>query len=141
MTLTYDIPYVEGLSLRAFYSYDYYTTNNTEYQRTYYLFSKNADGSLNKFIRNGGDDSYVQRSTDPNSGQVMQLSLNYAHKFGKHNVSAMALYEETYNKWDNFYAQRNMLLDNEYLFAGEEEDQVGVPTVSATFPAGRSSAT
>ena len=126
MTLTYDIPYVDGLSLRAFYSYDYYTTNNTEYQRTYYLFSKNADGSLNKFIRNGGDDSYVQRSTDPNSGQVMQLSVNYDHTFAKaHHVALMGMYEQSYNEWDNFYARRTMMLDKPYLFSGEEENQVG----------------
>ena len=125
-TLTYDIPYVEGLNLRAFYSYDYYTTDNTEYQKTYYLFSKNADGTLNKFIRNGGDDSYVQRSTDPNSGQVMQISINYDHTFANaHHVALMGMYEQSYNEWDNFSARRTMMLDKPYLFSGEEENQVG----------------
>ena len=125
-TLTYDIPYVDGLNIRAFYSYDYYTTNNTEYQKTYYLYSKNADGSLNSFIRNGGDESYVQRSTDPNSGQVLQLSINYDHTFADaHHVAAMGMYEQSYNEWDNFYARRTMMLNKPYLFSGEEENQVG----------------
>ncbi|HBN01561.1 MAG TPA: TonB-dependent receptor, partial [Rikenellaceae bacterium] len=63
---------------------------------------------------------------NPNFGTVMQLSLNYSHKFlDTHNVSAMVLYEEQYNKWDNFYAKREMFLDSEYLFAGEDENQVG----------------
>ena len=122
LAVTYDIPHVEGLNLRAFYSYDYYTTDNTNYTRTYYLYT-NQSGPLTPLIQQSPGQVY--RSTDPNMGTVLQLSVNYAHKFGKHNVSAMALYEETYNKWDNFYAQRNMLLDNEYLFAGEEEDQKG----------------
>ena len=122
LAVTYDIPYIEGLNARAFYSYDYYTTDNTNYTRTYYLYTQQT-GALTSLVQQSPGQVY--RSADPNMGTVLQLSLNYAHKFGKHNVSAMALYEETYNKWDNFYAQRNMLLDNEYLFAGEEEDQKG----------------
>ena len=123
LALEYKIPYVEGLSAKAFYSYDYYTTNNTEFQRTYYLYRKNADGSMTSFVRN--NPGKVLRSTDPNKGTVMQLSLNYSHKFGDHNVQGLFLFEETYNEWDNFYAQRETYLDNEYLFAGEDKNQVG----------------
>ena len=123
LTLEYKIPYVDGLSAKAFYSYDYYTSNNTEYQRTYNLYRKNADGSLATLSRN--EPGKVLRSTDPNWGTVMQLSLNYNHKFGDHNVQGLFLFEETYNNWDSFYAQRETYLDNEYLFAGEEKNQVG----------------
>ena len=126
LALTYDIPYVDGLNLRAFYSYDYYTTDNTEYQKTYYLFDKDADGNLRRYVRNSGDDSYVQRSADPNSGQVMQLSVNYDRTFANaHHVSVMGMYEQSYNKWDNFLARRVMMLDKPYLFSGEETNQVG----------------
>ena len=126
LTLTYDIPGVKGLNAKAFYSYDYYTTNNTEYKRTYNLYNRNADGTMDSFIRNS--DSYLRRNTDPNYGTVMQLSLNYANKFGNHNVSGMVLFEEQYNNWDNFYAQRVMLMDGQYLIYGEDEDQVGSMT-------------
>ena len=124
MSLTYDIPGVDGLNAKAFYSYDYYTTDNSEYLRTYNLYDLDSDGNLNSYVRNSP--GTVQRSTNPNFGTVMQLSLNYSHKFhDAHNVSAMVLYEEQYNKWDNFYAKREMFLDSEYLFAGEDENQVG----------------
>lgn len=123
LSLEYKIPYIEGLTAKAFYSYDYYTTNNTEFQRTYNLYRKNTDGSMTSYIRNATGKVY--RSTDPNWGTVMQLSLNYNHKFGNHNVQGLLLFEETYNTWDNFYAQRETYLDNEYLFAGEEENQLG----------------
>lgn len=126
LTLSYDIPGVKGLNAKAFYSYDYYTTNNTEYKRTYKLYNRNADGTMDSFIRN--NDSYLRRNTDPNYGTVMQLSLNYANKFGNHNVSGMVLFEEQYNNWDNFYAQRVMLMDGQYLIYGEDEDQVGSMT-------------
>lgn len=123
LTLSYDIPSVKGLNAKAFYSYDYYTTNNKQYKRTYKLYNRLADETLESFVRN--NDSYLRRSTDPNWGTVMQLSLNYANKFGDHNVNAMVLFEEQYNTWDNFYAQRTMLLDGEYLIYGEDEEQVG----------------
>lgn len=124
LSLTYKIPGVEGLSVKGFYNYNYYTTDNTYYLRTYYLYSKNQDGSLNRFVRNSPGS--VQRSTDPNHGTLMQLSINYDHTFIEaHHVTAMVLYEESYNTWDNFYAKREMYLDNEYLFAGEEENQIG----------------
>lgn len=76
---------------------------------------------MESFDRNA--DSNLRRNTDPNYGTVMQLSLNYANKFGDHNVGAMVLFEEQYNNWDNFYAQRVMQLDGEYLIYGEEKDR------------------
>lgn len=122
LTLTYDIPGVKGLNAKAFYSYDYYATNNTEYKRSYYLYNRKADGELEKLSRN--DDSFLKRQTDPAYGTVMQLSLNYANKFGDHNVGALLLFEEQYNNNDSFYGQRNMLLDGEYLIYGENEGQI-----------------
>lgn len=123
LTLQYDFKYVKGLKAKAFYSYDYNTTNNTYYQRTYNLIQENADGTQTSLVRN--PDASLRRSTDPSYGTVMQLSLNYDNKFGDHSVSALALFEETYNNWDNFYAQRVMLLDGEYLLYGENEGQLG----------------
>ncbi len=128
LTLQYDIPWVEGLNAKAFYSYDYYSTNDTRYKRAYQLYRQNADGSLVTFDRN--PDAFLQRTTYPSYGTVLQLSLNYAHRFGDHNVSAMALYEEQYNDYDSFYAKRNMLLDGEYLIYGETSGQeTGAPSI------------
>ncbi|EGK03110.1 MULTISPECIES: SusC/RagA family TonB-linked outer membrane protein [Dysgonomonas] len=121
LALTYDIPGVEGLNAKAFYSYDYYSTNNTEYKRTHNLYQRLGNGTIEPIVQNA--DSYLRRRTDPAYGTVMQLSLNYAHKFGDHNINAMVLFEEQYNNYDNFYGQRDMLLDGEYLIYGEAEGQ------------------
>ncbi|MBQ8520577.1 MAG: TonB-dependent receptor [Bacteroides sp.] len=126
LTLEYQIPGVKGLSAKAFYSYDYYNTNNTEYQRSYNLYTMDSDGNLGTFPRN--PTSTLSRTSTPNYGTVMQLSLNYANKFGDHNVGALFLFEEQYNNWDGFYAKRVMLLDGEYLNYGEETDQVANTT-------------
>lgn len=128
LTLQYDIPWVEGLNAKAFYNYDYYSTNDTRYKRAYQLYRQNADGTLVTFDRN--PDAFLQRTTYPSYGTVLQLSLNYAHRFGDHNVSAMALYEEQNNDYDSFYAKRNMLLDGEYLIYGETSGQeTGAPSI------------
>ncbi|MBQ8673767.1 MAG: TonB-dependent receptor [Bacteroides sp.] len=123
LALTYDIPGVKGLSAKAFYSYDYAASNNTEYKRAYNLYSANADGTLASYARNS--DSYLKRTTNPSYNTMMQLSLNYANKFGDHNVGAFVLFEEQYSNWDSFYAQRVMNLSGEYLIYGEDEEQVG----------------
>ena len=124
LTLSYDIPFVKGLTAKAFYSYDYYTTNNTQYKRLYYLYRDLGNGDLQPLQRNTPAGS-VLRSTDPSWSTNMQLSLNYIQRFGGHSINARMLFEEQYGTWDSFYAQRQMLLDSQYLFAGEEEDQVG----------------
>ncbi len=124
LALTWDIPGVEGLNVRAFYSYDYYTTNNTEFQKTYNIYKKRDDGSLESYIQNSP--GTVNRNTSPSTTNVLQLSVNYNHTFAeKHNVAGMVMYEESYNQWDSFYAQRQTYLNSEYLFAGESENQVG----------------
>lgn len=123
LTASYDIPGIEGLTAKAFYSYDYYATDNTYYKRAYNLYSRNADGTMNVYERH--TDANLRRQTDLSNGRVLQLSLNFDRKFGHHAVNALALYEEQYNSWENFYAQRTMLLDGEYLLYGETEDQVG----------------
>lgn len=66
-------------------------------------------GEMKTYDRNA--DSYLRRGTDPSHGTVMQLSLNYANKFGDHNVGGLILFEEQYNEWDNFYGQAIMKLD------------------------------
>ena len=58
-------------------------SNNTEYKRAYQLYEM-VGGEMKTYDRNA--DSYLRRGTDPSHGTVMQLSLNYANKFGDHNV-------------------------------------------------------
>ena len=123
LTLTYDIPGVEGLNARAYYGYDYSANNDTEYKKVYYYYAYDQNNNIVSSPQEAP--SYVQRSTSPNFKRLMQLSLNYAHQFGDHNVSGMLMFEEEYNNWDSFYAKRELYLESEYLFAGEDKNQVG----------------
>jgi len=127
LTLTYDIPFVEGLNVKAFYNYDYSHSLNSNYKRTYNLYSIDSNGDYVSYIRN--TPAYVYRGNSFGNGNILQLSMNYSHDFGaNHHVSAMLLYEEQYNYWEDSYAQRYTNYDNEYLFAGEDEGQKGSMT-------------
>jgi TonB-linked SusC/RagA family outer membrane protein len=54
----------------------------------------------------------------------MQLGLHYNHSFLRnHNVSSFLIYEERYNTWDSFSAYRQLMVESEYLFAGEDKNQ------------------
>ena len=127
LTLVYEIPKVDGLNIKAFYNYDYSHTNLSNYKRTYYLYSLDTNGEYVNYVRN--TPAYVYRYNSLSHGNLLQLSINYAHDFAQaHHVSAMFLYEEQYNYWEDTYAQRNTNYDNEYLFAGEEDGQKGSMT-------------
>ena len=124
LSITYDIPGVEGLNAKAFYSFDYTHGVNSRYKRSYKLYAVTDDGTLTALQRNSPGSVY--RSSSLSKGQVIQLSLNYSRTFAEaHSVNAMLLYEEQYNSWEDFYAQRETYFDNEYLFAGEDTNQVG----------------
>ncbi len=124
LTLTYDIPHVEGLNVKAFYNYDYAHAQQSNYKRTYNLYSLDSNGEYVSYVRN--TPAYVYRGNSLSHSNILQISVNYDHTFRKnHHLAAMFLYEEQYNYWEDSYAQRNTNYDNEYLFAGEEEGQKG----------------
>ncbi len=127
LALTWQIPHVKGLSVKGFYNYDYATSVQSHYKRTYHLYSLDSDGNYVSYVRN--TPASVYKGNSRSTGNVLQLSVNYAREFGgNHHLSAMFLYEEQYNFWEGSFAQRYTDYDNEYLFAGKEDGQVGKMT-------------
>ena len=125
ISLTYNVPFVKGLTAKGMYSYDYNTADNKIYQQQY-----------NQYTYDAATDTYtprVQQSPSkltreyfsrPNT--LSQLSLNYDHTFGEsHNVSALLLYENSDRNSDNFYASRELALPVDQLLAGNSLNQVG----------------
>lgn len=125
-TLTYDIPYIQGLSAKGMFTYDNTIRDNSSYKKefneynynsvndTYVGTSKNGPTSLERVYRNS-------------ETTLWQISLNYDRSFiEKHNVSALVLFEETHNKGDNIRAYRQFSIPLDYLFAGESNEfQIG----------------
>ena len=122
LTLKYDIPGIEGLSAKGSYDYAVRLPDYTEYKRAYTLYRYNMDTDTYAPIqRNTPSD--IRRGVDFNFDTNMQLGLHYANSFGNHNFNNFLIYEETYSNWDSFSAYRELMIDSEYLFAGEDKNQ------------------
>lgn len=134
LSLEYKIPYVDGLTAKGTYNYDFKYSDNTDFKKSYPLYSYTPavlgpNGEIitpekyNAHEKNAP--SSVRRAAYPDSHNLMQFSLNYNKSFGiGHNVSGLLLFVEEYNKWDSFYAQREIKVNSEYLFAGEAKNQL-----------------
>jgi TonB-linked SusC/RagA family outer membrane protein len=123
--ITYNIPFVQGLSLKGLYSYDYENSSNKIYQKQYNQYNYDAaSDSYNPIAQQSP--SSVQREFYEYPNNLQQLSLNYLHTFsGVHNVSALVLYEQSYRSADNFYAYRQLSIPVDQLLAGSSTNQVG----------------
>lgn len=125
LTLQYDIPGVEGLSAKGLYDYTAGLPDYKNYKRAYTLFRYNPDDDTYAPIqRNTPSD--VTRGANFNFDTDMQLGLFYNRSFGAHNFNNFLIYEEMYNSWDSFSAYRELMVDSEYLFAGEDKNQRAV---------------
>jgi TonB-linked SusC/RagA family outer membrane protein len=125
-SLSYDFPFVKGLTAKGMISYDYRMGNNKSYQKEYSLYTYNeATDTYPAFKANSP--SRVRRSFSETPFSLLQASLNYQRSFDeKHNVNALLLYEEQTRSADNFYAQRDLALTGlDELLAGKSENQQG----------------
>ncbi len=122
--LTYSVPWVKGLSLKAMFSYDNNTNDITNYNKAYndYLYNETSN-TYTSYPREAP--SKLTRTYTNNYNTLWQGSINYDNTFGKHHVNAILLIEEAHKKGDNFYAAREMSLAYPYLFVGNAENQEG----------------
>lgn len=125
ITASYDVPYIEGLVAKATFSYDYQNADNRIYQREHNLYEYNE--ATDTYTGKGRQSpSTFRREFYSKESTLYQLSLNYNRTFNKsHNVNILALLEGSKRKGDNFYAQRELALDLDQLFAGSSENQEG----------------
>ncbi|MDR0543569.1 MAG: TonB-dependent receptor [Dysgonamonadaceae bacterium] len=122
LTLTYDIPGIKGLSAKASYDYglslpDYTTYRGGYTLYTYYPSTDEYEGSAKGIPAN------ISRSANFNTDTDLQLGLHYNHQFGDHNVNSAVIFEEAYSVWDSFTAYRELLINSQYLYFGEDENQ------------------
>ncbi len=114
--LRYDIPYVKGLFLKGMYSYDFTMNDNKEYLTAYQLYD--SGGKAYTWNSQTNAPNKVARYYYGKNAKLWNVQLGYDKQFGKHNVSAMALYEDTHKDGDNFYGSRQVLLPMDQIFAG-----------------------
>ena len=122
----YNIPFIQGLKAKASYSLTYTLWNDKEFEKEYTLYTYNPENNVYSGSK-AHSPSTVRRSFKDKKSTLLQLSLNYVRTFlDKHNVTALALYEENTSGMDNFYAKRQLGMDVvDELFAGNALNQEG----------------
>ncbi|HVF95737.1 MAG TPA: SusC/RagA family TonB-linked outer membrane protein, partial [Flavisolibacter sp.] len=124
--LNYHIPFVRGLSVRGLYSFDYTLNNNKIYNKAYTTYTYNAATNVYAVTGTQQSPSTVRREYYEYPTTLGQLSLNYNGTFlNEHHVSAALLYEQSTRQGDNIFAQRELSLPVNQLFAGNSTNQQG----------------
>jgi TonB-linked SusC/RagA family outer membrane protein len=122
-SLKYDIPYISGLSAKGLFSYDWTTSDNKDYQKSYLLYLPTSPTTATAYPLNIPQ---IVRYYGSSASTLKQLSLNYNHAFGGHNVDATVVYEERNSYNDNISATRNLIFNNlDQLGAGTTVGQIG----------------
>ncbi|HLZ86003.1 MAG TPA: SusC/RagA family TonB-linked outer membrane protein, partial [Puia sp.] len=118
ISIDYKFPFIDGLTLRALYSYNDQIQDNKLYQKSFNLYTYDAATSTYGATLNGSP-SYVQRQYYHYPKNTDQLSVSYAHNFGGiHNVSALLLMEGNEQSADNFAAYRQLSIPVDQIIAG-----------------------
>ena len=117
LSLEYKIPYVEGLSVKGMYSYDYTEDEWKIFRKGFNRYTESGTVSYNNY-------SPMDRIWWGGINTLLQLSANYTGSFGNHNIAGTLVYEESDREADNFWAERNTILLDQ-LFAGSADGQKG----------------
>jgi TonB-linked SusC/RagA family outer membrane protein len=119
--LTYNVPFIKGLSLKSMYSYDYTLNDNKEYSKSFSLYL--PTGVEYKANTQKSGNSKISRFFYGKDANLWQLQIAYNRQFGNHSVSAMNLLENSHYQGDNFYGNRYLVLPLPQLFAGVTDNQ------------------
>jgi TonB-linked SusC/RagA family outer membrane protein len=123
MSLEYKVPFVDGLSIKALYSYNDQIQDNKSFDKAYNLYTYD-DAAQSYTAHLTGSPSFVQRQYYEYPQNTDQLSINYDHTFkGVHNISALLLYEGNDQQADNFAAYRQLAIPVDQIFAGNALNQ------------------
>ncbi len=122
LRLEYEVPGIRGLSAKALYDYSMNLPDYNNYKSSFTLYRYNpSDDTYTPNLKNAP--SSIEKGTSLNYSNTLQAGLYYTNHFNKHNVSGFLIYEQAYNKWDGFSAYRQLLINSQYLFAGEADQQ------------------
>jgi len=128
--LTYEVPYISGLSVKGMLSFDNNISDNTSFSKEYNEYTYNSATDTYNGVAKQSPTS-LSRYYGNNQTTLYDVSLNYKRSFAqKHNVSALLLLECSHSTGDNISASRQFSISIPYLFAGNTLNQVGTANAS-----------
>jgi len=132
ITLTYDMPFIEGLSAKAFVNYLDWSQMGKWFQKPYQWYTYNKEADI--YTLAGSLWTAAQSNEWANASRTVtqQYSLNYDRIFNEHHLTALALFESIDYFGNNFSAGRRDFLtpEIEQLFAGSADTQTNSGSAS-----------
>ncbi|WPU97410.1 TonB-dependent receptor [Mucilaginibacter sp. cycad4] len=112
---SYAIPGIEGLSVDGFFSVDKSYNFDKNFSKPYVLYSYVASTQVYNKVTVGGNNNAATlfESQENQSLLTSNIKLNYAHKFGLHDISAFVGYEQSKNHKEYFDATRYNYLSSQ----------------------------
>ncbi|WP_439696953.1 SusC/RagA family TonB-linked outer membrane protein [Mucilaginibacter sp. AW1-7] len=112
---SYALPGIEGLSLDGFFSVDKSYAFDKNFSKPYILYSYDANAkTYNKNVVGGNNNAPTLFESQTNQALLTSnIKLNYARKFGKHDVNAFVGYEQSKNHLEYFDATRYNYLSSQ----------------------------
>jgi TonB-linked SusC/RagA family outer membrane protein len=105
---SYAIPGIEGLSVDGFFSVDKSYNMSKNFSKPYVLYSYVASSDTYNKVTTGGNNNAATLFESQRNDILLtsNIKLNYAHKFGLHDVSAFVGYEQSKTHTEYFDATR-----------------------------------
>ncbi|WP_288205723.1 SusC/RagA family TonB-linked outer membrane protein [uncultured Parabacteroides sp.] len=103
LRLEYKIPYVEGLKAKAQFSYSYQNMYNKTFNKKQDLYTVKKEGShghiwtdevIGTIKSSEPAKEYISQRSDRFKFYQLNLQLDYARTFGKHDIAALFVYEQ-----------------------------------------------
>ena len=119
IALEYKVPFVSGLKIKGSYSYNYNSTVDKTLYKPYTVYDFATTGNHSHIVTDKiigshviSQQAYSSLSEDMGETNTYQLDLylNYDKDFGRHHISAMAVYEQSEGNYNYFGGQKQNLL-------------------------------
>jgi len=106
-SLSYHIPGIEGLTLKGLMNFDKYFTDYNFFRTPYitYVYNDNNTYSIPASVASAK--ATLSQSWSQFQSLTYEMSLNYNHSFGSHNLTGLLLYTQTQNEASSLNARRS----------------------------------
>lgn len=134
-SLTYDIPFLKGLSVRGQLGYDYNQQKHKGVRKKYSTYSYSSDND--EYIESVyNDPSLLQVGNREATRLDLQTQINYSQTFnGVHNVGATFVFErkQEKNDWSNIERKYDLYTFDEINYTGIRDQIAGGMSDKAAF--------
>ncbi|MCK9618781.1 MAG: TonB-dependent receptor [Lentimicrobiaceae bacterium] len=131
-----DLPWVKGLWVDGSANYDAGYNFNKTWNTPSYVYNKNSFTGIYTKTTIGSAKASLSENFDQSTFMTVNAKINFKRSFKKHNLDAMAGYEQRQTNYDYLSAFRNNFISTELpqLFAGSSvaSDQGNSGTASTT---------